>query len=612
MDDLASLLKVRHVLAVGVLGVCTFTLAAAPPPSGALSGELAAKRPVSLLPDDLAGSMILRDHSGIAPPATATWSPPTDSRPILRLETLSRPNNPGSISVRWPFRQEAKRGDVVLARFHARADYARQESGEAMFQFTVEQALPEFARHILLPLTAGPDWVLLEIPFVMARDAGPTEGEITLGFGTIAQAVEIAGLQVINFGDRAKITELPQTRFSYEGRAPDATWRRAALERIEQIRTAPMEICVLDAAAQPVPKAHIAVRLVRPAFIFGTEVDASFLLTDTPEAAKYRAKLIELFDTAVLGNGFKWPNWSASPERRAEALRATDWLEANKFRMRGHNLVWPGDKFSPRRMVKLPAPKEKLPLLIKEHIRDIMTATRGRIIAWDVVNELMHERDYFKFMPESEAAEWFKLARELDPRAKLFLNEYSMLNSRKSPENIATFLALVARLRAAGAPIDALGIQGHVGRQVRTPMDVLADLDLLAAAGLELQITEFDVNSPDEELQADYTRDFLIALYSHPAVTGFTMWGFWEKKHWKPDAGMFRADWSDKPNARVWRDLVRGAWRTHVDVTTDGQGEARTRGHLGDYEFTVSAEGKTARQMRTVGRDGGQFTIQLP
>jgi hypothetical protein len=224
----------------------------------------------------------------------------------------------------------------------------------------------------------------------------------------------------------------------------------------------------------------------------------------------------------------------------------------------------------------------------------------------------VHERDYFEFVPESEAAEWFKVARESDPNAKLFINDYGMLNSRKSPQTIEKYLGIVQRLRAAGAPIDAMGVQGHVGRQVRNPTDVLADLDLLAAAGLELQITEFEVNSPDEELQADYTRDFLIALYSHPSVTGFTKWGFWERRHWKPDGAMFRADWSEKPNAKVWRDLVRGQWRTSVDVKTDAQGAAQTRGHLGDYEFTVTAGDKVARQMRPLTKQGTALTIQFP
>lgn len=596
-----------------LLGLVPAGLRAAAPPPPALAPSLQALAPVELLPDDRAGTLALQDRSGSATAATAAWRPSDGSGPVLRVEVPQRSDQPASVTVRWPFRQAAKRGDVVLARFLARAEYARQESGEAVFQFAVEQHRPEFARHVLLPLTAGPDWALFEVPFALVRDVLPEEGEVTLGFGVVAQAVEIAGLQVLNFGPRARVRDLPQTRFSYPGREPDAAWRRAALERIERLRTAPIEVRVLDAQARPKPGARVAVRLARPAFVFGTEVDAAFLLDPSPDAARYRDTLVALFDTAVLGNAFKWPLWSSSPARRAEALRATDWLESRGLRMRGHTLVWPGDKFTPRRIVALPPPKAELPLLIKEHIRDLVTATRGRLIAWDVVNELMHERDYLRYLPESEAAEWFKLARELDPRAKLFLNDYAMLNTRRSPENIARFVDLAARLRAAGAPIDALGVQGHMGRQVRAPADILSDLDLLAASGLEVQITEFDVNTPDEELQADYTRDFLIATYSHPAVTGFTKWGFWEKRHWKPDAGMFRADWSEKPNARVWRELVRGAWLTRTEVTTDAEGRARTRGHLGDYEFTVTVDGReVARQMRPLDARGGTFTLQLP
>jgi hypothetical protein len=46
----------------------------------------------------------------------------------------------------------------------------------------------------------------------------------------------------------------------------------------------------------------------------------------------------------------------------------------------------------------------------------------------------------------------------------------------------------------------------------------------------------FDINTDDEELQADYTRDFLTLAYSHPTVVGVQLWGFWERSHWKPEA----------------------------------------------------------------------------
>lgn len=579
--------------------------AKAPPP---LAPVLTDKIPVSLLPDDLKGAMTFRNDTETTPPPTAVWSPDG----VLRVENFAKPKFSDHVSGNWKFHQSAKRGDVVLARFLARSEYARQESGEAEFEFVVRQDQPTYVPHVKLSLTAGPDWALLEIPFVIQRDVTAEQGKILLAFGTIPQAVEIANFELLNFGDRVKLSDLPQTRFTYRGREKGAAWRQAALERITKYRTAPIAVSVIDAAGKPVPDARVEVRLKRPAFLWATSVDSGFLLADSPDALKYRETLLAMFDTATIENGFKWPKWSGSVATREEALRASDWIQAQGLRQRGHTLTWPGDKFSPRRIATMPAPREGLSLLVQEHIRDLMTATKGRIYGWDVINEMIHERDYFKTMPETEVAEWFKLARKTDPHTKLFINDYGMLNSRKSPETIASYLKIVDGLLAAGAPIDVMGIQGHVGRQVRDPEDVLADLALLDTPGLELQITEFDINTADEQLQADYTRDFLIALYSHPSVTGFTKWGFWEKKHWKSDAAMFRADWSEKPNAKVWRDLVRGQWLTKVLATTDAAGNVATRGHLGDYEFNVTLGGKPLRQMRPLTKDGLTVTLQSP
>jgi hypothetical protein len=75
---------------------------------------------------------------------------------------------------------------------------------------------------------------------------------------------------------------------------------------------------------------------------------------------------------------------------------------------------------------------------------------------------------------------------------------------------------------------------------------------------------------------------------------------------------MFRADWSEKPNAKVWRDLVRGEWLTHADFKSDANGKVTTRGHLGDYEFNVTAGGKSLRQMRQLTKDGADLTLQFP
>ena len=608
-------LKTRRWLSVLVLTwsvACGAATSPDVPSSPSLAAALRSKTPTALLPSDLAPSMTFHNNAGASPPSTATWSTSNNGTKVLRVESFNRAKSADQLTVRWDLNVPANSGDAVLVRFMARAEYARQESGDAMIELRVAQTQPSHSTHVRVPLTAGPAWTLLEVPFTQSQDAAPGQTTLQLALGGLIQAVEIANLEVLNFGKSAKTSELPATRFTYSGREATAPWRDEALARIEKIRTAPIELRVIDAAGKPVPKAEVKVRLVQPAFIFGTEVDAGLLLADTPDAKKHRDNLLALFDTAVLGNAMKWPSWGSSPAKRAQALQASDWIDANKLRQRGHNLVWPGNQFSPKHIVNMPAPKAELPLLIKEHIRDILTANKGRMVAWDVINEMTHERDYFKYMPELEAAEWFKLARELDPGAQLFINEYGMLNSPNSPNKIAEYVTLIHRLRAAGAPIDAIGVQGHVGRQPRNPVDVLKDLDLLSKAGLPVQITEFDINSPDEELQGDYTRDFLIALYSHPSVTGFTMWGFWQSKHWKPDGAMFRTDWSEKPNAKVWRDLVRNQWLTKVATTTDAQGKVNTRGHLGEYEFTVTAGQKTLVQRRTLTQTGVSATLQFP
>jgi GH35 family endo-1,4-beta-xylanase len=158
---------------------------------------------------------------------------------------------------------------------------------------------------------------------------------------------------------------------------------------------------------------------------------------------------------------------------------------------------------------------------------------------------------------------------------------------------IKDMLEFARMLKDNGAKVDILGVQGHVGQTPRAPASVISDLDLLAADGHEIQITEFDHNTKDEQLQGDYARDFLISIYSHPKVTGFIMWGFWQSMHWKPDAAMFRADWSPKPNFRAWQDLVVNRWKTKFSSVTPATGTVAGRGHFGRYKAVATFGNRT-------------------
>ena len=442
-------------------------------------------------------------------------------------------------------------------------------------------------------------------------DAG--DALVELAFGSLAQHVEVTGVEVLNFGNSVVKEDLPETRFTYNGRETGATWREKALQRIEEIRTAPLTVKVIDSEGKPVHKAEVEIKMTRSDFIWGTAINEATLAGTDSVSDIYRMRLLELFNTGGIENGFKSGGWFWEPERKLNTLRSFEWLEKNGFRQRGHNLVWPGWKFNPsttRYIAEHDSP-DVFERFIKAQFYERMAYTKGRVIAWDVINEPMHEKDFFKILPPSVMVDWFKLARRLDPNAQLFINDYSMLNCVESPQNIKDYMKLIRDLRAQGAPIDAVGIQGHVGRQPRDPEQVLSDLDLLIPLGLPVQITEFDINTPDEELQADYTRDFLIAVYSHPVITGVTLWGFWEAKHWKPDAAMFRKDWTPKPNAKVWREWVTGKWKTHATAMTNDKGTVSMRGHLGEYAIYVCCQGKSTKVMCHLGKNGQEIVVNL-
>ncbi len=561
-----------------------------------LPPELAAAKPVDLLPPaDQARFRLIDGINAKEAPGSFTRVRESRGRPVFLANTPKGSTNQYGIGARWSLSRPISKGDVVLLRIQARALAARQETGEAEGLIVVEPDRDGVAaehREATQSFSVGPEWTTLSIPFVVQENRAAGEERATIMFANLPQTIEFANLEVLNFGKSVPLVALPVTRFTYAGREAGAAWRSEALARIDVIRTSPIKIRVVDPHGRPIKGAKVEVAMTRSDFLWGSAVAAERLLQHGPDGDRYRGMVDQLFDTVVFDNALKWPLWRV-PEGRRDALAALDWLSVHHKRIKGHTLVWPAWKFSPSDITSDPERGAKIGALVTAHIKDITAATKGRLIGWDVVNEAVHEEDYWKYLPRETAADWFKLGRVYDPAIQLTFNEYGMLNRSSSPMMIRQVLDFTRMLKSRGAQIDVIGVQAHVGQTPRPPVAVLSDLDLLAADGQQVQITEFDFNTRDEALQADYTRDFLIALYSHKAVTGFLQWGFWQNAHWKPDAAMFRSDWSAKPNAQVWRDYVLGRWRTHVAGATDTDGLLQARGHHGRYRVTVAAGGRT-------------------
>jgi GH35 family endo-1,4-beta-xylanase len=512
------------------------------------------------------------------------------------LRTLATTGTPYAVQLHAVSAVPVHAGDVLFARFYLRGE-SKAETGAGSTELAIQQGGPEYRNLALLGGSAGPDWRPFSLRFIATKDniggveipAGKANVLFRLGYGP--QTIEIGGVEILDFGNKVRLEDLPRQAVSYPGSEPNAPWRKAAEERIERIRKADLTVLVTDSAGRPVPGATVSVNMRRHAFGFGSAVAADEILARTPDGEKYRETILKYFNKAVMENDLKWGGWEKSPRRAIDGVK---WLRDHGIAVRGHNLVWPAWRNLPKDLQSLKNDPAALRKRVDDHILDEVTAMRGQCVEWDVINEPFANHDLMDILGNDAMLEWFRLAHQADPAAKLFINDYDTVESGR-PNNPHTdaYEETIRYLLGHGAPLSGIGIQSHFSSNVPAPAAVLEGLDRFAKLGPEIEITEHDIDVTDEQLQADYTRDYMTLAFSHPAVTGFLSWGFWEGRHWKPDAAYFRKDWSIKPAGKAWIDLVFNKWWTRASGQTGAQGAYTTRGFLGDYEITATRGGKS-------------------
>src|SRR5262249_3221136 len=126
-----------------------------------------------------------------------------------------------------------------------------------------------------------------------------------------------------------------------------------------------------------------------------------------------------------------------------------------------------------------------------------------------------------------------------------------------------------------------------------TPQQVYDRIERFANKGLRLRATEFDVDvGTDEAWQAQALHDYLTIMFSHPKMEAVTMWGFWQGAHWRPNAPLYRPNWTEKPSLTAYRNLVFDEWWTDVPGSSDALGKYLVRGFKGDYNITVDYNGQ--------------------
>ncbi len=428
--------------------------------------------------------------------------------------------------------------------------------------------------------------------------------------------------------------ELPESRKTslpeniYSGQEPNASWRIEAVERIEKYRKADLVVSVIDNQGRPIKDAEVKIEMQRHAFGFGSMVHAigialegkDYRTVKSEDARRYRKVIEENYNKVVFGNDLKWAQWlkgehdSGSVYARDNLWKALSWLQERNIPVRGHWIMHNVLDRLPVSSQELTNP-DALRKQIAMHIRDEVSVMKGRLVEWDAINHLVGwGKRTDEVIGRESYVELLKLIKSIDPLVKLYVNEGAILpgglNNSRTRRN--EYYDWIRYLLAKGAPLQGIGFMGHFKQASLTSPEILYRIyERYASFGLEMQVTEFDINQVPDKLQASYLRDFMTVTFSHPAITGIIMWGFWEGAHWKPAAALYRKDWSIKPAGEAWLDLVFKEWWTRVEGMSGADGILTARGFLGKYKVTVSSAERTRTVETELSAGGSRISIRM-
>jgi GH35 family endo-1,4-beta-xylanase len=538
-------------------------------------------------------------------------------RKVAELSTHKETSNFWGAEYSTPLTRRVEKGGVALLRFYLRCTSSQNDDGIGVVQAYCQKASPDWDKSVTQRIVIGNQWKEFLIPFAFSSSYQPGAAMLAFGLGASKpQTLQLAGVELLYYGKKIKVDELPKSGESYAGRDSDAAWRIEAQNRINEIRKGDFVVQVKDANGLPVANADIRVEQLQHSFQFGSAVALWRLVSQTKEDKIYQQKFLDLFNAGGPENALKWQpwigDWGSSRFGRSMALRGLRWLKDNEVPARGHVMVWPGWNNLPGLVSRHKDKPEPIPGIILKHIKDISVSTRKYVYEWDVLNEPYANHDLMDIFGRQIMVDWFKTARQHNPSSRLYLNDYGILSGGgMNAEHQDHYEETTRFLLRNKAPLGGLGFQGHFRMPLTPPRMILRLLDRYARLELPIKITEFDVDVADESLQADYTRDFLYAAFSHPSVSGIQLWGFWEKQHWRPNAALYRANWGEKPSGVVFRELTQKKWWTLAKGVSSKAGSFSGRGFYGTYRLMISIDGNQSKSMFQLEEDGQKLEAQL-
>src|SRR5690349_7198522 len=330
---------------------------------------------------------------------------------------------------------------------------------------------------------------------------------------------------------------------------------------------------------------------------FGTAVAAGKLGDGT-----YVSILDREFNMITPENEMKWD--TTEPSRGnfnfGPADQIVNHAMAHGQKMRGHTTVWHSQLPS---WVSSIGDANTLRSVMDNHITTEITHFKGKIYAWDVVNEAFadgstqHRSSVFQnVLGNGFIEEAFRTARTADPAAKLCYNDYNIENWTDAKTQ--GVYAMVKDFKSRGVPIDCVGFQSHFGTG-GPPSTFQTTLSKFAALGVDVQITELDIAQASPTAYANAVQ----ACMNVARCTGITVWGIRDSDSWRTGENplLFDAGGNKKP---AYSAVLTALGGSGVGGTADG---GLTSGTV--YTLSNGAGGRVLDE--PAGRNGNGTPLQV-
>ncbi|GJE94193.1 glycoside hydrolase family 10 protein [Phanerochaete sordida] len=293
------------------------------------------------------------------------------------------------------------------------------------------------------------------------------------------------------------------------------------------------------ALAAPSAKPIILRDLAKPRF-FGAAANTTFLFNDK----NYTNVISTQFSIFTPENEMKWESIEPEPDSFTfgPADEIVRFAESVGAKMRGHNFMW-GNQLPPWVNASLTA--TELDKALKNHITTIMDHYRGKIYAWDVINEMISDNTPNETFKDNIWTQ--KFGEEAMPKALAYAR------GGQTAQALSDTLYNVAKgFLADGVPLDAIGFQCHFTLG-QVPSTLQQNLQRFADLGLDVAITELDINihgPANATALAQQAQDYwtvVDACVQTQRCVSVSVWGVSDDHSWIPNGAVLPWDAEKQP-----------------------------------------------------------------